>query len=361
MSTDCQFPYIKYRADWSPLKNGQAHGESFRRAIGELFSIRRELMLAKNPRLKPKLSQLAKEQWEASLKYDLEIAEEMQGIAQGSGLDLDDIVILNNYTDFRDITLADEGCSTIGIKRGQTLLAGQTWDMHSSAKNYMCMIHAPARGQTPEALILSLVGCVGLMGVNTHLCTVGVNNINTKNARAALIWPLLVRSLLKEKDLPTIEEKLMKAPVTSGHNYIVADKKNVDHFEVTPTSFEKVAWQDKNFVFHTNHCLTPSAIEIEERGTQSSTTMARYELLSKKAPRVETFEELQALLQDHESHPMSICSHFESGAQDPSMTCAGGIVNQVTGDTFFWRGCPTFDENYRNFKFKLEGSSFVKN
>lgn len=361
MSTDCQFPYIKYREDWSPLKCGQFHGESYRKAIGELFTIRRELMLAKNPSLKPRLSELAREQWEVSKKYDPEVAEEMQGIAEGSGLDIDDIVILNNYTDFRDITLADEGCSTIGIKRDQLLLAGQTWDMHSSAKNYMCMIHAPKRGDTPESLILSLVGCVGLMGVSTNLSTVGVNNINTKNARAALIWPLLVRSLLKETSLGSIEAKLMKAPVTSGHNYIVADKESVDHFEVTPTSFEKVAWQSKNYVFHTNHCLTQSAIEIEERGTQSSTTNARYELLTKKASAVKSFGDLKSLLQDHESHPMSICSHFESGAQDPSMTCAGGIVDQKSGDTFFWRGCPVYDDNYRSYNFKLEGSSFVKN
>ena len=142
MATDCQFPYIVYEEKWSARKRGEFHGETYRRAIGELFSIRRELMLQKNPKLKRELKSLALAQWEASLKFAPEIAAEMEGIAKGAGLDIQDIVLLNNYTDFRDIMLPDEGCSTIGIQRGEELLAGQTWDMHSSAKNYLCLIHA---------------------------------------------------------------------------------------------------------------------------------------------------------------------------------------------------------------------------
>lgn len=361
MNTDCHFPYIDYEKGKSPRQWGQAHGESFKKAIGELFVIRKELMLAKNPSLRPHLDRLAHEQWEISKTFAPDIAEELQGIAEGSGLTLSDIVILNNYTDFRDITLADEGCSTVGIKSENQLLVGQTWDMHSSAKNYMCLIHSKETKDASEALILSLVGCVGLMGVNTHLCSVGVNNINTKKARAGLIWPLLVRSLLKEKSLEAMEAQLRGAPVTSGHNYIMADKENVEHYEATPTSFAKVNWQAKNYVFHTNHCLMPETIALEEKGVQASTTHARYDLLTKKMDRVRNKSELLTLLQDHEGHPMSICSHFESGAQDPSMTCGGGIVDQLDGSSHFWRGCPRYDSNYKNYQFTLEGSSFKKN
>lgn len=361
MSTDCQFPYINYDAAWSPKKCGQFHGESFRRAIGELFTIRRELMLAKNPKLKPVLKPLALEQWEISKAFAPDIAEELEGIAQGAGLELADIVILNNYTDFRDITLIDEGCSTIGIKKDDLLLAGQTWDMHSSAKNYMCLIHPKARSDAPEALILSLVGCVGLMGVNTHMASVGVNNINTQKARAGLIWPLLVRSLLKERTLGQMSSKLKGAPVTSGHNYIMADQNDVEHFEATPVTFAQIKWQHPHYVYHTNHCLAPETIAIEERGTQSSTTHARYELLTKKLGEIHDEADLIKLLQDHEGHPMSICSHFENGAQDPSMTCGGGVINQKSGHSTFWRGCPVYDKNYRSYQFNLEGSSFKKN
>ena len=111
MSTNCMFPLITYAKGKSPLQWGQEHGETYKVAIKELFEIRKTLMLAKNPALGRKLDELAMEQFEHSKKFAPDIATELEGIAQGSGLSLTDIVILNNYTDFRDIILPEEGCS----------------------------------------------------------------------------------------------------------------------------------------------------------------------------------------------------------------------------------------------------------
>ena len=58
MSTNCMFPYIKYQKNKSHLSWGQTHGEEFKTPIYELAQIRKELMLAKNHRLKSKISEL---------------------------------------------------------------------------------------------------------------------------------------------------------------------------------------------------------------------------------------------------------------------------------------------------------------
>ncbi|MBK26295.1 MAG: hypothetical protein CME70_20010 [Halobacteriovorax sp.] len=355
--TDCNFPIIAYEKDKSPRQWGQYHGEAFKTAIKELYEIRIELMLAKNPALKNYITPLANEQLEASRKFAPLITEELEGIAEGAGLTTEQIVILNNYTDFRDIEMPEEGCSTVHVSLDGEVYSGQTWDMHSSAKNYVSIIKTPEAHGFPASVIFSLVGCVGMMGVNSHKALIGVNNINTSNARAGLIWPVLVRKCLQSKNLASMRDVLVNSPVTSGHNYIISDPTGGEHWEITPIKQEMVGAVGANEnggVFHTNHCLGKEIKKLEDQTSASSTTHARWDLLTKKVPNVKSYDDLKSLLQDHDGHPKSICSHFESGAQDPSMTCGGGIAHLTSNDLYFWRGCPVHDSNFVEYSFKLE-------
>lgn len=363
MSTNCQFPLITYNKGQNNKLWGIAHGEQFRTAIKELADIRRSLMLAKNPALSKKLNELALEQLSVSRSFAPHLADEIEGIAEGAGLSLTDIVILNNYTDFRDIQLPEEGCSTVHIQTPGEVLSGQTWDMHRSAKNYMCLIQVPETDRHSSQLVLTLVGCVGLMGVNAHNGLIGVNNINTNNAKTGLIWPLLVRRVLEEKSLAEMRKTLLRAPVTSGHNYLISSPEGGEHLEVTPSIYEKVGALSKGQVggiFHTNHCMGHEIEQLEDKSSMSSTTFNRYDLLSRKTYKVTDLEDFKNLLTDHDEFPKSICSHFENGAQDPSFTCGGGACDLTHGKYIFWRGCPAHDQDYKEYEFILSGKEFKK-
>ncbi len=363
MNTNCMFPYIQYQKNKSHLNWGESHGEEFKIAIKELAQIRKDLMLAKNPKLKSKLTELALEQYEISKKFSPHIASEIEGITKGSGLSLTDIVILNNYTDFRDIILPEEGCSTIHVQTSEHIFSGQTWDMHRSAKNYMALIHLPPTDHSAASLVLTLVGCVGLMGVTTHNTLIGVNNINTSNAKTGLIWPLLVREVLHQKSLGLMRRTLLNAPVTSGHNYLISSPEGGEHLEITPTVSEKVSALQKGqtgSIFHTNHCVGFEVEQLEDKSSMSSTTFNRWDLLSKKSHGVKTFEDFKNLLTNHDEFPKSICSHFENGAQDPSFTCGGGVSDLKNSKHLFWRGCPIHDNDYREYSFVIEGNDFKK-
>jgi isopenicillin-N N-acyltransferase-like protein len=364
MNTNCMFPLIKYENGNSNSAWGEYHGENFRGPIRELSQIRRELMLAKNPKLKNRLDELAIEQFNFSKVFAPHIASEILGIAAGSNLSLTDIVILNNYTDFRDIILSDEGCSTVHIQtKEKKVLAGQTWDMHRSAKNYMCLLTIPKNENHEAQIILTLVGCVGLMGVSTRNNLIGVNNINTTNAKTGLIWPLLVRKVSEQSTLEDMRTTLIKAPVTSGHNYLISSPNGGELLEVTPSIYQSVGKLNHNeigAIFHTNHCLGSEIEKIEDKKSMSSTTFNRYDLLTKKVNDVSNLNDFKALLTNHDEFPKSICSHFENGAQDPSFTCGGGASDLTTGEHIFWRGCPIHDIDYREFRFKISDGDFVQ-
>ena len=359
---DCNFPLIEYRKSDSPYQWGLSHGEEFKTSIKELIEIRKELMLQKNPGIEASLDKLAKLQWEFTGELDQEILQEMDGIRKSSDVSITDIVILNNYTDFRDIILPDEGCSTIYTKVNNLALTGQTWDMHGSAKNYVSTIKVPRKNDNPSAIIFSLVGCVGMAGFNSTGLFLGVNNINTDKAETGVIWPALVRNALKEKNHQDLVNKLRSSKVTSGHNYLVSSVNEGQHWEVAPFAGQKVASIEsgqEGSAIHTNHCLGSEITPFEDKNSISSTTKIRYEILERRTKEINVHQDLINLLQDHENYPMSICSHYESGAQDPSYTC-GGISGDITsGDFFLWRGCPVHDKNYKKYNFSLSNKEFT--
>ncbi|OFZ15640.1 MAG: hypothetical protein A2X86_16790 [Bdellovibrionales bacterium GWA2_49_15] len=361
--TDQGHPIIYYPKGKSPREWGQIHGESVRSGIQELAQIRRELMLKKNPALLPELQGLAQEQWEVTKRFAPDLALELEGLTRGANLTLTDIVILNNYTDFRDI-IPEQGCSTVAFKRRGQMIAGQTWDMHRTAKNYICTLVIPETAVSPGQIVFSLVGCLGLMGVGQHGLFIGVNNINTRGARAGVMWPALVRRSLQCPNFEQMSDIVTTAPVTSGHNYLLADTQTAQHWEITPDVKEMVSGistdQSDGTIFHTNHCLSPKTKRLEDESSLSSTTFSRWDLLQTHLSKAETSSGLYGILTSHENHPKGICSHFESGLQDPSFTCGGGVYDFRSKIFTVWRGCPIHDENYVHYDFDMSTLALLK-
>lgn len=354
---DCGFPILRYPADSSPRERGRRHGESHREAIAELYHIRLKLMRGKNPALDPPaIESLAMQQWNATETYAPSLAEELEGIAEGSGLSRSELVVLNNYTDFRDIQLDDQGCSVAYIRYGGRAIAGQTWDMHGTAKNYVCcLVLEDADGQ-PEQVLFSLVGCVGMMGYTSWGTVIGINNINTDGAVPGALWPVVVRRTLELPTLSAMARQLATAPVTAGHNYLLGSRERGEMWEVMPGLAEQVGAtgpDDEGYIFHTNHCLGHNAVHRELELSQNSTTHIRYGLLEKKMPAVRSYDELMGLLNDHENYPQSICSNWQSDAQDPSITCGGAIGDLETGRVQMWRGDELYDDHYVRHDFQL--------
>ena len=345
-------PVFRYAPGGTPEQWGLAHGEHFRQPIAELAGIRRELMRTRNPALTGEaLDREAHRQFAATQTWAPDLMSEFSGIQKGAGLSLTSLVILNNYTDFRDIELPEEGCSTVGVLRPGASLAGQTWDMHGSAKPHVLFLEIPESEGSPRQWVFSLNGCLGMAGFSSRRLAVGVNNLNTRHAASALIWPALVRKMLAARDLPACERLLREAKPTSGHAYLVASAQEAQTWEVSPRravqAGKALAGQS---VFHTNHCLDEGMRQSESSAALSSTTFDRYGLLEKKVGGVADLEGLTQLLMSHDGYPKSICSHFNSGLQDPSMTCGGFAADLQKGRGLLWRGCPQYDAGHSRYE-----------
>lgn len=255
-----------------PRAVGREHGEAFQQSIRELAELRSRLAMGlMDLETRTELSILANRHVDVLAATDRDLFEEFLGICEGSGVEPSELVILNNYTDLRDLDRAavigdsDAGCSAVFLP-GDPPVLGQTWDMHASAMPYVEAMEF-AVGDAPRCLVFSLTGCFGMAGVNEYGVAVTINNLNTNPcARVGVVWPALVRMLLRETSAKDAVRVLKRVGVGSGHHYQVADRHEFYGVEALPNKQEVIArWSAYGegavrlttdaAAFHTNHCL----------------------------------------------------------------------------------------------------------
>jgi isopenicillin-N N-acyltransferase-like protein len=169
----------------SAREQGRAHGEAFRGEIGSLADIRIHLCARMSGARPDQVLAMARHHVPVLEAFDRDLHDELTGIAEGAALDLASILVLNHYTDLRDLAMGEgapgvppaDGCSIVYAKTPEGPIAAQTWDMHASSIPYVMMLRVPEQGERPGAWVLSLTGCLGMAGVNQRGLAVLINNL----------------------------------------------------------------------------------------------------------------------------------------------------------------------------------------
>jgi len=356
---DSGFPVFSYEVSDSALARGEKHGEHFRDKISELVEIRLGLLRERRPDFSVRvLKRLAEEQWQKSKDYAPDILQELEGIRNGSNSSVFDLVILNNYTDFRDIPLPEEGCSTVAVKGEEGVLMGYTWDMHGSAMDYLLALEIPGQEDIPAQVVFSVVGCCGMSGANMAGAAASINNLNTSGAKPSPMWPVVIRKLLEQRNLKEMATHLQTVQIGGGRAYLMADSSGAEIWEVSPDlKVLQGSLEQSQYIFHTNHCLTEEMQAVEDVNSLSSTTHSRYGLLEELVPEISSENDMRNLLGSHKGEPKSICSHYQSNSQDPSQTCGVGLINFSSRKLSLWRGCTKSDTGIQEHSWKLEGDA----
>lgn len=284
-----------------PARHGEQHGEAFRDDIRAAFELRLRLTLERTDlQSRENVLELARHHLEPLRAFDSDLHAELCGIARGAGLSPEEVVVLNHYTDLRDLGLKDlsrlrgdpEGCSAWFIddgKAGGERFLGQTWDMHGSATPYALLLTVPhARG---TQVFFTITGCLGMTGMSSWGTALSINNLNSTDATVGVVWPAMVRRCVKQATAREALQVAMKGPIGSGRHYIFADTHEVFAIETSGTK-KKQLWSHASWTstehdakpaswFHTNHCLDKGIAEVS-RILPTSTTLERYATLQGK-------------------------------------------------------------------------------
>jgi isopenicillin-N N-acyltransferase-like protein len=329
----------------SPRAWGQLHGESYRGEIQSL-AVLRTYLSCKVGRFPDAASvrACAEEHLPVLARYDAALHEELLGIAEGAAVSPADIVVVNHYTDLRDLDPdptkrvaahghprpvgdADGGCSVIWAKTPSGTLLGQTWDMHATAIPYVMMLHVPDTEHGPESWLLSLTGCLGMAGMNRLGLGMCINNLNSTDARVGVVWPALVRRALRQQTALAAFNVVIDSPVGSGHHYLVADPDEVWGVETSGVRREPMFHGETDTYVHANHCLDERVAEVSII-PPTSTTRERQAWLERSvaaaAPR--DVADLWQRLGSEDGYPKSVCTNMSTPENPHGSATCGAIA-----------------------------------
>jgi isopenicillin-N N-acyltransferase-like protein len=218
-------------------------------------------------------------------RHTPDLWQEVQGIAAGAGLPPDLIFglqLLDEEWAHRVRTANGrplEKCSSVGIVSvaGPTWI-GQTMDLGGYTDGFQALLAPGADGGRPAALVFTVAGMIGLMGVNAAGVGVCVNSLpQLPSAPQGLPVAFVLRRLLQAKSLAEAADLVTSLPHATNQHYLIAAPGGVRSFEASAAGVTEYRPPDRSRVLHTNHPL--AAEGAPEPASARVNTVARLESL----------------------------------------------------------------------------------
>lgn len=220
-------------------------------------------------------------------RFDEVLCAELEGLADGSGVPMAELLIMNGFTDFVDTLhqhVVDDpgGCTAVltspGVSSDGRGYLAQTWDMHTTATPYVIMLDVrPSVG--PNVMTFTLNGCVGMIGINDAGIAVGINNLYTTEGKKGVTWPFVVRKMLAQTDVESAMTVLQNADLAGAHNYLVMGPDRdgtLQGYNVEAVPSRQIVTPLQTTIAHANHCVADDLLRLErprsELAMQSTAT-----------------------------------------------------------------------------------------
>lgn len=271
----------------------------------------------------------------AALGADL--IEEIEGIAEGSERQLDEILALNARTEilppsfpgephpsWRELDAGNRAsgvpdwgeCTALAVpphacSTGGTLLA-QNWDWLGSQRGALILLRAGQAG-APAYLTLTEAGMLAKIGFNEHGFGVCLNILRSNadgNTIGAPVHPLL-RAMLDCRDVDEAIAMAGKLSFGASSNVLCADAAGAAaNLEFSPAGLQ-VLRGEGGTLCHTNHFLSSAGEQGQIALAPSLSSVPRLErarALAESRAGIGVAE-LQQILRDESDGSLSICRH----------------------------------------------------
>lgn len=259
-----------------------------------------------------------------------ESIDEMRGIAEGAGLEFEDVVALNVRSEIMfasgaganagiSSALANE-CSSFAalpeaVLNGHTL-AGQNWDWLLHALDTVVLLDV-GRDDGPDYLTIVEAGLLAKTGINEAGIAVCTNTLVSELDLGVpgVPYHILLRSLLDAPSITDAVGMIFAADKALSANYLLADADGLAiDLEVVPGGATSVRplMPENGILVHTNHFVSSDLARSDARVATSPNTLFRLHTLrsdlEREAPSL-TVEAVGKALSDHRNAPLGVCCH----------------------------------------------------
>jgi isopenicillin-N N-acyltransferase-like protein len=279
-----------------------------------------------------------------SKKYFPQYVGEIEGMAEGSGIDFNYILALGCETDLA------YNCTSIAeiSKNGMLLGHNEDWLLDHLNYLYICKI---SQRNKPDSISLSYVGHLPgfSIGLNSGRFAYTGNSLYCKNInRNGIPLQFFSRAFLDiEKYDDVIKLASMKNRAVGGNSLMIF-KSRIFDLEMTPNGYAII--DGRKYLAHTNHVLSKRILSNEKRHDRDS--VWRLDQANKMLANNEvSFNLFKEILSDHKHRPNSICCHEYEKGRYPYATLASVIINVSKGKFFVAPGNPC-KSKYKEFDYE---------
>lgn len=361
-------PLRSLKLTGSPHERGVTHGEAFADEIEKNLEIYLDVFEYKGTD-----EGTVYEQAEAFVPLiedeNEAYAEEMQGVAEGSGLSIEDVTILNAryevmYSAFKqaadDLDRAKpDACTAYGVRNslsddGHTYV-GQNWDWMPGLETFVMDVEQENGANHVAMTEAGIVG--GKIGVNEAGLALTLNGLVTEHdGEDPFRKPYHVRLrevLDAERMDAAIEALIAKDRVCSANVIIGHESGEMIDLELSPEKANYLYPDDDGLLVHTNHVEDTTSMDSQFEKLIPDTLCRAPRLRRLLTEGTDTVGEadIKGALRDHFGHPNSICRH--PNEDDPEMDrleTGGSFIMDLTEKRLLGTNGPPCEHGYTEFQ-----------
>jgi predicted choloylglycine hydrolase len=273
----------------------------------------------------------------AIAEHTPDLLDEVRGIADGADQNPEWLLASQLMDEewayrprYRRSDEARQKCSSIAIRaaEGPTWI-GQNMDLPAYTDGHQTLLHIAPHAEERGALVLTIGGMIGLLGVNARAIGVCVNSLpQLPAAREGLPVAFVIRKLLQAESVRAAVDIIHRVPHATAQHYLIAGPSEMRSFEVSAAGVREFHSSDPSRVLHTNHPLVMHEGAPAFSEDQTNTIARLRALTTRLMSGRPTLEAIKAALCscDDPDHP--VCKRLGTSARTTALT---GMASFTTG------------------------------
>lgn len=266
--------------------------------------------------------------------YSPYMVEELRGMAEGAGVPLPDIMLLQIRNQLQPD--ADAGCTSLSLTGGSCSRTGgivaQNWDNDPALQPFTLVITRRPAGK-PALMTVTQAGLIAYIGFNEAGIGVCLNTLPAPSRRLGVPHYFTVRGIYEADSLAGAVQAVERAERAIPANIMLTTPQGPADLEVTLDSVHVLRNGAEAGITHTNHCRHPELKAINQQFPeliQSHERQARIDQLLDLPRRQPGVPEVMSLLRDHVGFPRSICRHANADPQTGGWETVFSVVIDTT-------------------------------
>jgi len=251
-------------------------------------------------------------------RYSPDMMEELRGMADGSRVPIDDLMLLQVRNQFRPEPSG--GCTSLSLSGrvagNHSSLVAQNWDHDPGLDPFTIILTRRPTGK-PALMNITQAGLIAYIGFNDAGIGLCLNTLPAPSREVGVPHYFTVRGIYESNSLQGAVAAVKRAERAIPANIMLTTPQGPADLEVTLENV-CVLTDDGGVVTHTNHCLHSSLLAVNEKFPElieSYPRMRRIDALLRAGSGPMAMDAVKKALADHDNYPFSICRHPNDDAQ----------------------------------------------